>query len=100
MDRLHGGDDTRLGQFASVVRVDDLDVLDAVATWEARRDLIVAELDGLPLRRPAGSWSMLLDAGALGMTGAQASVRLFERGQVAATAMDKPMASSPATRAR
>lgn len=64
------------------------DVLDAVATWESRRDLIVAELDGLPLRKPAGSWSMLLDAGALGMTGAQASARLFEHGQVAATAMD------------
>ena len=64
------------------------DVLDAVATWEARRDLIVAELEGLPLCKPAGSWSMLLNAGALGLTGAQASSRLFEQGQVAATAMD------------
>jgi aspartate/methionine/tyrosine aminotransferase len=64
------------------------DVSDAVATWEARRDLIVAELDGLPLRKPAGSWSMLLDVGDLGMTGAEASGRLFEHGQVAATPMD------------
>ncbi len=64
------------------------DVQNAVAIWEARRDLIVTELEGLPLRKPAGSWSMLLDAGALGMTGSEASGRLFERGQVAATAMD------------
>ncbi len=64
------------------------DVLDAVATWEARRNLIVRELEGLPIRKPAGSWSMLLDAGALGMTGAEASGRLFELGRVAATPMD------------
>jgi aspartate/methionine/tyrosine aminotransferase len=64
------------------------DVRTAVATWEARRDLIVRELEGLPLRKPAGSWSMLLDAGELGMTGAEASGRLFELGQVAATPMD------------
>ena len=64
------------------------DVLEAVATWEERRNLIVAELAGLPLRQPGGSWSMLLDAGELGLTGAEASGRLFELGQVAATAMD------------
>jgi len=64
------------------------DVAAAVATWEARRDLIVSELDGLPIRRPAGSWSMLLDAGELGMTGREASGRLFEQGRVAATSMD------------
>ena len=64
------------------------DVRGAVATWEARRDLIVEELAGLPLNRPAGSWSMLFDAGALGMSGVEASGRLFEQGQVAATPMD------------
>ena len=64
------------------------DVLRAVATWEARRDLIVEELAGLPLCKPAGSWSMLFDAGALDMTGVEASSRLFEQGQIAATAMD------------
>ncbi len=73
---------------AAALAEPERDVLDAVAIWQARRDLIVAELEGLPLRKPAGSWSMLLDAGALGMTGAAASSRLFEQGKVAATPMD------------
>ena len=73
---------------AAALRGDQADVAAAVAVWEARRDLILEALDGLPIRRPSGSWSMLLDAGALGMTGTEASARLFERGQVAATAMD------------
>jgi len=73
---------------AAALAAPENDLLEAVARWEARRNLIVAELEGLPLRKPAGSWSMLLDAGALGMTGAEASGRLFEQGQVAATPMD------------
>ncbi|MGD8415702.1 MAG: pyridoxal phosphate-dependent aminotransferase [Pseudomonadales bacterium] len=63
------------------------DVASAVATWEARRDLIADELSGLPLRIAAGSWSMLLDAGELGLSGVEASTRLFEVGRVAATPM-------------
>jgi aspartate/methionine/tyrosine aminotransferase len=73
---------------AAALREPESDVLEAVATWEARRNLVVAELDGLPIRKPAGSWSMLLDAGELGMSGLEASARLFERGRVAATPMD------------
>ncbi|MEM8766153.1 MAG: pyridoxal phosphate-dependent aminotransferase [Pseudomonadota bacterium] len=73
---------------AAALRGDQGDVTAAVATWEGRRDLILAELEGFQLRRPSGSWSMLLDAGALGLSGAEASARLFDRGDVAATAMD------------
>jgi aspartate/methionine/tyrosine aminotransferase len=76
------------GGAAAALREPESDVLEAVATWEARRNLIVAELDGLPIRNAAGSWSMLLDAGELGMSGLEASTRLFERGRVAATPMD------------
>jgi aspartate/methionine/tyrosine aminotransferase len=64
------------------------DVAQAVAVWERRRDLIVREADELPIRRPAGSWSMLLDASELGLTGAEASRRLFDVGRIAATPMD------------
>jgi aspartate/methionine/tyrosine aminotransferase len=64
------------------------DVGHAVAVWERRRDLIVREADELPIRRPAGSWSMLLDASELGLTGAEASRRLFDVGRIAATPMD------------
>jgi aspartate/methionine/tyrosine aminotransferase len=76
------------GAAAAALRAPDTDVLSAVATWEARRNLIVSELEGLPLREPAGSWSMLLDVSELGMSGRDASGRLFERGRVAATPMD------------
>ena len=58
------------------------------AELERRRDLILRELDGLPVLAPHGGWSLLLDAGALGLTGAEASARLFERGGVAATPME------------
>lgn len=73
---------------AAALREPESDVRAAVATWEGRRDLIIAELDGLPIRRPAGSWSMLLDASELGFSGQEAASRLFERGRVAATPMD------------
>ena len=70
---------------AAALRSPESEVLDAVAEWQRRRDVIVEELDGLPLIPAAGSWSMLLDAGALGLDGATASARLMERAAIAAT---------------
>ncbi len=63
------------------------DIPAAVAEWQARRDLVLAELDGLPLARAAGGWSMLLDVGAMGHDSFGASRLLLERGGVAATPM-------------
>ncbi len=64
------------------------DVADAVAEWERRRDLIVAELDGIvPAVNPHGGWSLLIDVGALGFASDDASRRLLERGRIAATPM-------------
>jgi aspartate/methionine/tyrosine aminotransferase len=60
----------------------------ATAEWQHRRDVILEELAGWPVVRPEGGWSLLLDAAALGMSGAEASERLLERGKVAATPMD------------
>ena len=37
--------------------------------------------------RPQGGWSLLLDAAELGLSGAEASRRLFELGTIAATPM-------------
>jgi len=48
----------------------------------------LAELEGLPVVKPAGGWSMLLHTAALGLSGAEASKRLFESAGVAATPMD------------
>lgn len=59
----------------------------AVAEWQARRDRILDELDGLPVIPPAGGWSLLLDCAPLGLSGAEASRRLFSMGKIAATPM-------------
>ena len=71
----------------AALEADEADLLKAVKTWEDRRNLIMDELAGLPLRSAAGGWSMLLDAGELGMSGLQASKRLFDIGRIAATPM-------------
>ena len=65
----------------------DDDVAAATAEWQRRRDLMLDELRGYPLLRPAGGWSMLLDCKPLGLDGEQAAARLFAHGRIAATAM-------------
>ena len=74
------------GAAAALTAADD-GVAAAVATWRARRDLILEELSDLPVVAPDGGWSVLADTAALGMAPEEASRRLFERGAVAATPM-------------
>lgn len=78
-----------IGQSAAAAALEqgDGDVARATAVLEKRRDLILRELSGLPVIRPAGGWSLLIDAGRLGMTGAELSDRLFDRAEIAATPM-------------
>ena len=63
------------------------DVAAATAEWQRRRDVIVAELDGLPVSPPHGGWSLLLDVRSFGHSADVASERLFRLGRVAATPM-------------
>ena len=72
---------------AAALEAGDDDVAAAIAEWGRRRDAMLAEFDGLPIIPPQGGWSMLLDASALGMTGAEASDRLLQRARIAATPM-------------
>ena len=72
---------------AAALTAEDDGIAAAVAEWQARRDLILAELSDLPVVRPDGGWSLLIDTAALGMDPADASQRLFENGKVAATPM-------------
>jgi aspartate/methionine/tyrosine aminotransferase len=58
----------------------------AVAEYERRRDETLRQLDGLPVVRPAGGWSLLLDVAALGRDCVAVSDRLLEQ-KVAATPM-------------
>jgi aspartate/methionine/tyrosine aminotransferase len=78
-----------IAQAAATValRTPDADVAAATSEWQRRRDVIVDELAGYPVVRPQGGWSLLIDCSPFGLTGAQMSARLLERGQVVATPM-------------
>jgi aspartate/methionine/tyrosine aminotransferase len=62
------------------------DLHQAVAEWERRRNATLEQLQGLPAVRPAGGWSLLLDAEALGISPPELSRALAEQ-KVAATPM-------------
>ncbi len=63
------------------------DVAAATRRWQHRCDHILDQLSGYPCIRPDGGWSLLIDCASLGLSAAQASQRLFTRGEVAATPM-------------
>jgi aspartate/methionine/tyrosine aminotransferase len=58
----------------------------ANAEWQLRRDVTLAQLAGLPVVRPAGAWSLLLDVTSLGLDCVEVSERLLDE-NVAATPM-------------
>jgi aspartate/methionine/tyrosine aminotransferase len=72
---------------AHAALTEDNDTQAAVLEWQARRDLIVAELDGLPVIVPEGGWSLLVDAESLGLPAPELSRRLLIHGRIAATPM-------------
>jgi aspartate/methionine/tyrosine aminotransferase len=63
---------------------DDLSATNA--ELQRRRDETLRQLEGLPVTRPAGGWSLLLDVASLGLDSADVSVRLLQQ-KVAATPM-------------
>jgi len=64
----------------------DDQLLAANAECQRRRDETLRQLEGLPTVRPAGAWSLLLDARELGLDPADLSARLLTQ-KVAATPM-------------
>ncbi len=62
-------------------------IAEAVAEWRARRDVVLEEMSDLPVIRPDGGWSLLIDTARLGMKPVDASRRLFDKGKIAATPM-------------
>ncbi len=78
-----------IAQAAATVALEtpDSEVAAAVARWQRRRDVILEELEGLPVVKPEGGWSLLMDVTGYGLTGTEASARLLEKGQIAATPM-------------
>jgi aspartate/methionine/tyrosine aminotransferase len=73
---------------AVALELGDADVTQATRVWENRRDVMLRELEDLPVTRPAGGWSMLLDGAPLGMTGSEMSEALFAKARIAAKPMD------------
>jgi aspartate/methionine/tyrosine aminotransferase len=71
----------------AVLRGPQAHVAEATAELQRRRDAILDALQGWPLVRPAGGWSLLLDVAALGLTPGDASRTLLEEAGVAATGM-------------
>jgi aspartate/methionine/tyrosine aminotransferase len=71
----------------AVLRGDQGHVADCVAELQARRDAILDALDGWPVVRPGGGWSLLIDAVALGTSPAELSAMLLEDAAIAATPM-------------
>ena len=80
---------TGLTQLAACKAIEEPeeDIKQAVAEWEKRHDIIVEELEGLPIIPAAGGWSMLLDVKQMGYTSFEASERLLDYGKIAATPM-------------
>jgi aspartate/methionine/tyrosine aminotransferase len=76
----------QIGTHAALTSQED-GIDQAVRDLQARRDLIVEELDGLPVVVPDGGWSLLLDATELGTPAPELSQRLLTYGRIAATPM-------------
>lgn len=68
------------------LEVGDTDLAAANAECERRRDETLRQLDGLPVVRAAGGWSLLLDVAALGLDCVDVSRHLMDH-KVAATPM-------------
>jgi N-succinyldiaminopimelate aminotransferase len=73
---------------AAAIEAPDDGIATCVSIWRQRHDLLVRELSPhFGVVPAAGGWSLLIDFGALGSSGAQASAALLEQG-VAATSME------------
>jgi aspartate/methionine/tyrosine aminotransferase len=71
----------------AVLRGDHGHIAEAAAELQRRRDTILNGLPVLPIVRPAGGWSLLLDAVAMGSDAATVSRILLQEAAVAATPM-------------
>jgi aspartate/methionine/tyrosine aminotransferase len=76
-----------MGAVATAIDSDNDGVADSARELQARRDLILDELQDFAVIPPHGGWSLLVDVSSLGLDGPTASSRLLERGDIAATAM-------------
>jgi aspartate/methionine/tyrosine aminotransferase len=62
-------------------------VNDAIVIWQERRDVLLDKLSDLPVVRPDGGWSLLVNTVSIGMTPLEASKLCMEKADIAATPM-------------
>lgn len=72
---------------AAGLNTQDDGLKEALNTWEQRRNVLLHELEGLPIIPPHGGWSLLMDAEALSMTSQEMSNKLFKEAKIATTPM-------------
>jgi aspartate/methionine/tyrosine aminotransferase len=63
------------------------DLAACVAEWQRRRDVLLEQLAGLPVMKPGGGWSLLLDTAAMGLDAAAVADTLLRDARIAATPM-------------
>jgi aspartate/methionine/tyrosine aminotransferase len=80
---------TGIGQAGAeaALRLGDAAVAGAVAEWERRRDVVLAQLARWPVVAPGGGWSLLIDTASFGVEPARASELLLRESRIAATPM-------------
>ena len=76
-----------MGAVATAIRDPKDGIRESVMEWQKRRDVLMDELSGFGVVPPHGEWSFLVDVSSLGLDGPEASKRLLEIGQIAATPM-------------
>jgi len=76
-----------MGAVATAIRSADDGLKASVAEWQARRDVLLAELREFSPIPPHGGWSFVFDVSPLGIDGVTAAARLLEGAKIAATAM-------------
>ena len=76
-----------MGAVATAIRDPKDGIRESVMEWQKRRDVLMDELSGFGVVPPHGGWSFLVDVSSLGLDGPEASKRLLEIGQIAATPM-------------
>jgi N-succinyldiaminopimelate aminotransferase len=76
-----------MGAVATAITANDDGIAASATELQARRDLIIEELQDFNVIPPHGGWSLLVDVSSLGHDGAGASRLLLEKGKIAATPM-------------
>ena len=76
-----------MGAVATAIRDPNDGIQASVLEWQRRRDVLMDELREFSVIPPHGGWSFLVDVSPLGRDGPEASKRLLELGQIAATPM-------------